>query len=280
VDGATAVFTFTGTKVAVYGTIGHAAANDVIRASFAVDDGSTTTFTGTPRDTIQLFRPYYESPVLPDGEHWLTIVNLHAGPGFWMDYFVVTQGGAAGGGGGGGAGGESSTTTITTTVSSTGGTSLSDTTTHAVTGPTTEQIGTSSPVPTLGTSGSPTPSAGSDGSGGAAVDADKKELNVGAIVGGTVGGVAFLLLLALGALFLIMRRRRRSQASGLDLSDELASPVAHPPPEKPPPSYIASVSAQGSQQGAAGYHGSAGSSSQPPHSPLYPAEPRQYFVKS
>ncbi|KAF8225169.1 hypothetical protein L208DRAFT_1380750 [Tricholoma matsutake] len=89
--GATASFTFTGTHVEVFGTIGTASSTD---STYSVDGSSNITFSATPRpgqtgDLVhqQLF---YQSPELADRQHTLVITSTSVNNSFWIDYILYT----------------------------------------------------------------------------------------------------------------------------------------------------------------------------------------------
>ncbi|KAJ3476190.1 hypothetical protein NLI96_g11328 [Meripilus lineatus] len=85
--GDTAVFTFIGTQIAVYGTI--AAGNYTTQSTYTIDQGSPGLFTD-PNEIAQLQRHvrFYMSEELPNANHSLTIVNQ--GDSFYLDFIEVT----------------------------------------------------------------------------------------------------------------------------------------------------------------------------------------------
>ncbi|KAH7328894.1 hypothetical protein B0I35DRAFT_29964 [Stachybotrys elegans] len=92
--------------------------------------------------------------------------------------------------------------------------------THSFASPSTES---SEPVPTTTETDEPTGGSGDDGGNGDSTP-------IGAIVGGTVGGVAALGLVG-AALFFLLRRRRDKAAA----AKPAAAPMAQNPPMSPPP---------------------------------------------
>lgn len=90
--------------------------------------------------------------------------------------------------------------------------------------------------------GSPSPTGGGGGS---------SDTNVGAIAGGTVGGIAALGLVGLAA-FLLLRHRRKSKASPSG-SPPVQTVTAHPPPKTQSPSTPGTMYPSGPPSGFQGY---------------------------
>ncbi|KAF9468701.1 hypothetical protein BDZ94DRAFT_1232248 [Collybia nuda] len=87
-DGAQAVFKFTGTSIAVYGTLRSPHTPGI--ATYSVDGGHSTTIRG-PITSMVLFRQkLYQSPQLGNGGHILTITPTSEGGGYFLDYFIIT----------------------------------------------------------------------------------------------------------------------------------------------------------------------------------------------
>ncbi|KAG2007490.1 hypothetical protein CC2G_015184 [Coprinopsis cinerea AmutBmut pab1-1] len=177
VDGQTAVFTFTGTRVSVHGTIPrrNTSATGGPLSSYVIDGGPPILFEADTMDRVQYNQRFFNSPVLPNTTHELTITKVGTDGELWLDYFlveladdlqpqVVTVG-------------NRQTTTVTQTI------------TGSAANPTGAQAGQGGQIQ------------GENAGTGT---------NTAAIVGGVLGGLAGLALVAIG-LFLFLRRTRKRQ---------------------------------------------------------------------
>ncbi|KAF5321663.1 hypothetical protein D9619_000077 [Psilocybe cf. subviscida] len=93
--GDTALVTFTGTSITVYGTITHGISTSKTPLStYTVDDSPMSGSSNPPRPTTNLYRQqFFESPTLPYGTHKLNVtVVTTTDTGLWLDYFVVATG--------------------------------------------------------------------------------------------------------------------------------------------------------------------------------------------
>ncbi|KAF5321672.1 hypothetical protein D9619_000079 [Psilocybe cf. subviscida] len=93
--GATALVTFTGTRITVYGTITGPGANTPMSAYTLDDSPLSTPFRyppGPPPNNLYR-QQLFESPTLPYGTHKLNVTDMTTtDTGLWLDYFVVTTG--------------------------------------------------------------------------------------------------------------------------------------------------------------------------------------------
>ncbi|KAJ3486059.1 hypothetical protein NLI96_g4507 [Meripilus lineatus] len=88
IRGGTAIFNFTGTQVAVYGTLGPVG-HYVTHSTYTINQGPPNSFTAPNRiDEVQYRIQFYMSKQLPNSNHTLTIVNQ--GDWFYLDYLEVT----------------------------------------------------------------------------------------------------------------------------------------------------------------------------------------------
>ncbi|KAJ3486060.1 hypothetical protein NLI96_g4506 [Meripilus lineatus] len=86
--GGTAIFNFTGTQVAVYGTLGPVG-DYVTHSTYTINQGPPNSFTAPNRiNKVQYRIQFYMSEQLPNSNHTLTIVNQ--GDWFYLDYLEVT----------------------------------------------------------------------------------------------------------------------------------------------------------------------------------------------
>lgn len=145
-------------------------------SSYTIDTGTATTFEGDPGLTAKFNQLFFESPVLPAGQHTLTIINTGDDANLFLDLILVTP----------------LDTPMITTVTTTA-------TPPAVTSARTVTV-------TQSASGSPSGIvAGSAES--APAGAAQRSSNTGAIVGGIIGALVILILLVGG--FLFYRKRQR-----------------------------------------------------------------------
>ncbi|TFK26400.1 hypothetical protein FA15DRAFT_702857 [Coprinopsis marcescibilis] len=161
--GATAELAFLGTHIAVYGTISISGQTLPSVSEYSIDGGPPVQFIGTTTVAPGLAaynQIYFESPLLSDGTHTITITNIGEENPLWLDYFLVTPPAAL------------VASTVTATVTST----------VALPGQTI--------IVTAGLDRAPqaTNLGSSSGSTGRLVE-------VGAVLGGVLGGLTLLLLL-------------------------------------------------------------------------------------
>ncbi|KAF8916686.1 hypothetical protein CPB85DRAFT_1431999 [Mucidula mucida] len=89
VQGASVVFSFSGTHVEVYGTIYQLNGSEPAPiSSYTLDDSSLATFVPTRQTDTQYQQLFYSSPVVDDGEHVLAITSTIEDSHFWLDYFA------------------------------------------------------------------------------------------------------------------------------------------------------------------------------------------------
>ncbi|PVF92685.1 hypothetical protein CPB86DRAFT_790913 [Serendipita vermifera] len=123
----TITYTFTGTSIAVYGTI-HDKYGNTPLAYFYMDDSTTgTPFTANGLEALRPHTRLFDSGTLSNGQHRIRIQTLAGQKNWWFDYFMVTPNGVVsqsntgsvtvdspeeeGSGGGGGSGSGSSSAT-------------------------------------------------------------------------------------------------------------------------------------------------------------------------
>ncbi|KAF5376120.1 hypothetical protein D9615_007671 [Tricholomella constricta] len=88
--GATALLTFTGTAISVYGTITEAHQDVSSRVStYSIDGAGLTTFTSPQPKSILYKQLFFQSPQLPHGQHTLVVTAGTGDAPFWLDYFEV-----------------------------------------------------------------------------------------------------------------------------------------------------------------------------------------------
>ncbi|KAF5321570.1 hypothetical protein D9619_000096 [Psilocybe cf. subviscida] len=89
----TALVTFTGTSITVYGTIPKMATNISSISQYTLDGGPLAgKFAPPPSPNIQFQQKFFGSPDLAYGLHQLHILDTITSDGLWLDYFVVTTG--------------------------------------------------------------------------------------------------------------------------------------------------------------------------------------------
>lgn len=224
-DGATATLVFNGTSVAVFGTIDTTEGNST---STYVLDGSTVPSIFTPNltSTVLYEQLFYQSPILPDGQHTLVVTFAGSAAPFWLDYFSYTCPYAST---------PTATPTPTLTATPMATPSPSFTATVTVTAPTSTVTATvilSVPVPSSTSTGVSPATQPSN----AMV---KVKVPAAAIAVGTIGGFALLAAVLLMFFLCWRRRRRRSEVkdkeiqAGPGMTHAVATPF-HPPPSLPP----------------------------------------------
>lgn len=192
--GATATFKFTGSSVAVYGTISDIGIYQNPVSTYSIDGSSPFTYTGIATSQIQYRQQFFQSSKLVAGDHTLVITAILNNASLWIDYieYIPAVGTPS-------TSPQGPTTTVISTTNPSSTTTVS-TTTAGGSGPTDQQVsafgtptGSAAPAIASGASGSKAPT--------------------GAIVGGVVGAVILLLLIVVFLLF--WRRRRRATATTL-----------------------------------------------------------------
>lgn len=89
--GATAKIRFSGTGIAVYGTIGPKYSGQDPISLYTLDNNSPTTYHGKAEANSQYRKLFFQSPVLRSGIHELTVTNGAEGVVFFLDYFLVNS---------------------------------------------------------------------------------------------------------------------------------------------------------------------------------------------
>ncbi|KAG5650007.1 hypothetical protein H0H81_001085 [Sphagnurus paluster] len=192
--GAQATFKFTGSSIAVYGTIPDTGAyKDAPVSTYSLDGASSVTFSPAIGSTAQYRQLFFSSPKLSDGEHTLVITSAVDQAYLWLDYFEITP--------------VQSTPSLSATSGiTTAPLTMSTSTLPDARAPTTSLAIDPAPNATSANiysspSKSATPQPSHNGG-----------PNVGAIVGVVIG--AFIIGLLFG-IFLLLRRRRRRRAPGI-----------------------------------------------------------------
>ncbi|KAJ2912039.1 hypothetical protein MD484_g8369, partial [Candolleomyces efflorescens] len=179
--GARAQVTFYGSRITVYGTIAASLRNRPT-SSYTLDNAAAVNFEGRTSVSVQYNQMFYQSPVLPVAAHTLTITNTGDDAPLFLDVLLVTPPD------------EPMVSTVTTTMTMT---PPASTTARTVTVTATAQSTAS---------GSAQADSSNSGTGATSTGGGS---NGGAIAGGIIGALAFILLLAFG--FIYYRRRRRQQ---------------------------------------------------------------------
>ncbi|KAJ3496966.1 hypothetical protein NLJ89_g10412 [Agrocybe chaxingu] len=211
-----------GTSIGVFGTIStRLRSSREPESTYRIDGGQAVTFRATQTDRTQFTQQFFQSPLLPDGEHTLEITHPETTEPVFLDFFRLI-------------GTPIDPSSISSTLSastSTSSTSTIDsvssvTTTSSSSTTSTSEILTTSRLPVTVTVTvppsasstqaataadsqlSPSSSAGSLG----ATSGSSSSTNAGAIIGGVLGGMVLLFLLIFGIMF--WRRRRRGADVG------------------------------------------------------------------
>ncbi|KAG6836976.1 hypothetical protein H0H93_016929 [Arthromyces matolae] len=88
--GATAFFTFTGTSVAVYGTVARLATSQIpVTSTYSLDGGDAVEYSATPSQVVQYRQLFFLASNLSYGKHTLFITCTTANGNFWLDYLQV-----------------------------------------------------------------------------------------------------------------------------------------------------------------------------------------------
>jgi hypothetical protein len=82
-------FQIKGTSIAVYGTVPITDDNGPSVSTYTLDNNSSVMHTAQITTTTQLQTQYYQSGLISDGEHKLTITNSSPKPAtYWIDYIL------------------------------------------------------------------------------------------------------------------------------------------------------------------------------------------------
>ncbi|KAG6907027.1 hypothetical protein DXG01_010862 [Tephrocybe rancida] len=88
--GATATLRFSGTGIAVYGTIPNSTVSRV--SAYTLDGSSPVTVTRSNRGDTPLYQQlFYQSPRLKDGNHTLIVTAVSGASTFYLDYFRINS---------------------------------------------------------------------------------------------------------------------------------------------------------------------------------------------
>ncbi|KAF5321871.1 hypothetical protein D9619_000038 [Psilocybe cf. subviscida] len=91
--GNTALVSFIGTSITVYGTIPQRGTNISSISLYSLDgDPVAGTFAPPPSPDVQPQQKFFVSPDLPYGSHQLYILDTIISDGLWLDFFTVTTG--------------------------------------------------------------------------------------------------------------------------------------------------------------------------------------------
>ncbi|KAF9457150.1 hypothetical protein BDZ94DRAFT_1176202 [Collybia nuda] len=88
--GSKATFTFNGSSVEVYGTMGidH---KDPPVSTYSLDGSSLQTFNPPLPNAIQYQQLFFKSPTLDDKQHVLVVTSTISETAFWLDYFRIAS---------------------------------------------------------------------------------------------------------------------------------------------------------------------------------------------
>ncbi|CAA7269694.1 unnamed protein product [Cyclocybe aegerita] len=218
--GASARLSFRGTAIGVFGTIStRLRSSREPESTYRIDGGDPVTFRATQTDRTQFTQQFFQSPLLPDGEHTLEITHPETTEPVFLDFFRLI-------------GTPIEPSSISSASSASTSASISSTTDSASSIDTTSSVSTTSTIATtsrlpITVTVTATPSASSiqaataadsqqspSSSAGAlgATSGSSSSANAGAIIGGVLGGMVFLFLLIFGLMF--WRRRRRGADVG------------------------------------------------------------------
>ncbi|RDB17615.1 hypothetical protein Hypma_001109 [Hypsizygus marmoreus] len=244
--GATAVLSFNGSAIDVYGTMVQGFGQSVAR--YTIDGVDLATTSGSPGTTNDLFRQlFFHSPPLDSGLHTLTVTFVH-GNSLWLDYFNVAPNPSPDPK-------VSTKTTIGTTIGMTMGTTTAKPTllapisniitttvvssksinletltfmTTAIQSPSSERrvASATSVHPPDSSIAVSTPSSSSSPAGPSSLPlpvSRSSRTPVGAIVGGAAGGIFVLVIMLYG--FWYVRRRRKAMSAITPLPFGLSSRV-------------------------------------------------------
>jgi len=90
--GLTASLVFQGIQVFVYGTLGPRNAQRLSpQSSYSVDGSTPVTYQAVQNPSVQYSVRFYVSPLLPNGQHTLSVTNLITSDSLFLDYFLVLR---------------------------------------------------------------------------------------------------------------------------------------------------------------------------------------------
>ncbi|KAF8154299.1 hypothetical protein B0H34DRAFT_721318 [Crassisporium funariophilum] len=212
---ANATITFTGTSIAVHGTISDNLTGATPGSTYSVDGGTPFRYTAAPTSSTQNRVQFYQSGPLSNGQHQLVIVNAIESDFLWLDYFLVTKGASTPPNSDPAPPPPANPNPITDTNTASSAPPSARTTSSTTTPntPTTTDFRfittTQSPPP----SSTPTDGAGASGVNGSSnqTSEEKAGVPIGTIIGVVAGGVALIIIV----LMLLLWRRRRSRAETL-----------------------------------------------------------------
>ncbi|KAF9053147.1 hypothetical protein BJ165DRAFT_1445854 [Panaeolus papilionaceus] len=215
-------YEFDGTSIRWFGYVG--GGTPTASATYSIDGGTPTTFiiaTQVPGGTSLFNQQYFQTPDLSPGRHVLNVEYLGGAPnaaGLILDYLEV-RGATVSGGNMGTTSPNSNPVNGTTSTPSLSGTATAaqaSKSSHAGVTQFTTITGSSSVIPSNAaqSSGSADTSFGSGSTiNGTGQAGTKSKLNAGTIVGGTLGGLAFLLVFIFGLVCLRARQRWKRAAA-------------------------------------------------------------------
>ncbi|KAG6810757.1 hypothetical protein H0H92_010466 [Tricholoma furcatifolium] len=91
-DGATATLQFTGTQIAVFGTIPPFSLGVAPQtSSYQIDDDTPVSVTLSPTSYTLYQQLFFQSPSLQDGKHTLVVTSVSGGYTFSIDYFAINS---------------------------------------------------------------------------------------------------------------------------------------------------------------------------------------------
>ncbi|KAF9453189.1 hypothetical protein P691DRAFT_720378, partial [Macrolepiota fuliginosa MF-IS2] len=90
--GANAKITFSGSSIAVYGTVsGMGVDSEGTTSQYIIDASPPVSYTSKPAKDAQHSVKFFQSAQLTPGKHTLEIVNESEGGWLWLDFFAVTS---------------------------------------------------------------------------------------------------------------------------------------------------------------------------------------------
>jgi len=224
VAGSTASISFIGSSIGVYGTV---VARDRDKDSvaplslYSIDGGTPVRFRADPAGRTQYRQQFFQSPVLPESSHVLTIMytSIQADPLF-LDFFMVDSA-------------TLSASSLSTSLSSSSSdpASLSTSSTTTTTPPTPVTV-TITSTQAVSTSSTVVPDGLANASGSPSAVSGARKSNAGAVAGGIIGGIAVLLLAAFA--FITWRRHQRKRESLYNFKDNNGTSWRRPVLDSPP----------------------------------------------
>ncbi|KAF8963489.1 hypothetical protein BDZ97DRAFT_1919736 [Flammula alnicola] len=182
-SGSTAKITFSGTSISVWGTIAVADLGVAPHSSYSVDDGPAMLYEANQSSTAQYRQQFFQSGNLSPTNHTLLLTTLVEGAYFYLDYALITPADTSAA-----LNGSSSSSSLLPSSSP----SIT-TTTRPATSTTPLQ---SQPVSSSSEAGIP----------------------VGAIVGGSLGGLALIMFTIIA--FLLLKRKKNGLAQSANSGEE------------------------------------------------------------